>query len=308
MLSLLLGYRGDSTHITDECLKNFFVSSSRVCITPPCINSHCVAWEKIKTTTNRLEEEGVVRGLVVPDEEQDADALLGLVLEQLAQAHGLHLHAAELPDLGRLRLHLRRHLPPHQPHPGVHGPPGHVHQPLRAQHREAQLLPAPPAPERPRGVDARHRLLAERHVRVLVQPHVAPAPQREAGTPASAAERQEAAADAAAAGMKVAETQMAGPPGGNKPRPSGRARSSHRERMGAPSAVARTAAAGSEAVPMRSEPKGSASLTWKSRRAARCASGRRKLASHLGASALRKTKVRASVVSWCGPAGSTTDT
>jgi hypothetical protein len=35
MLSLLLGYRGDSKQITDESLKNFFVSSSCVCIKPP---------------------------------------------------------------------------------------------------------------------------------------------------------------------------------------------------------------------------------------------------------------------------------
>lgn len=28
MLSLLLAYRGDSTHVTEECLKNFLVSSS----------------------------------------------------------------------------------------------------------------------------------------------------------------------------------------------------------------------------------------------------------------------------------------
>jgi hypothetical protein len=33
---LLLGYLGASTQITDECLKNFFVSSSCVCITPLC--------------------------------------------------------------------------------------------------------------------------------------------------------------------------------------------------------------------------------------------------------------------------------
>jgi hypothetical protein len=58
--------------------------------------------------------------------------------------------------------------------------------------------------------------------------------------------------------------------------------------MGA-SAAARTAAAGSEATLMRSEPKESASLTWNSRLVAACASGSRSLASHLSASKLRKT-------------------
>ena len=89
------------------------------------------------------------------------------------------------------------------------------------------------------------------------------------------------------AGTNLAEMRMA-EPGLGGPRPSGRASASHSERMGL-SAAARTAAAGREAVPMRSEPKGSTSRTWKSRRAARCASGSRKRASHLGASELQKT-------------------
>lgn len=161
-----------------------------------------------------------MRGLVVPDEEQDSDALLGLVLEQVAEGHALDVYAGDLPELGRLGLHLRRHLLPHQPDPGVHGPPGHVHEPLRAQHRQAQVLPAAPP-------------VATRRVRVVVQPEVAPAPRREvgrdggAGPPSSggaaaAGRRDEPGGDAdgrgcsrasAAAPVGAHEVQPAGPDG-----------------------------------------------------------------------------------------------
>ncbi|XP_039824023.1 predicted GPI-anchored protein 58 [Panicum virgatum] len=88
---------------------------------------------------------------------------------------------------------------PQQPDPGERRPARHVNEVLRAQHRQAQLLPAPP------GLAAQ---LAGPDVCVLVQPHVAAAPRRE--------ERQDAAGRSQGggvlpAGTKVAEMRMAEP-------------------------------------------------------------------------------------------------
>lgn len=126
-----------------------------------------------------------MRGLVVPDEEADTDALLRLVLEQRAQRHALRRHrivvvvGCRRPHLLHLRRHLRRHRLPHEPHLGVHRPPRHVHQVLRPEHRQAHVLPAPPRLEHPAPPHAVQ--LAAGHVRVLVQLHLAPAPRREVG-------------------------------------------------------------------------------------------------------------------------------
>lgn len=107
-----------------------------------------------------------MRSLVVPNQEQDSDPFLGLVLEQLP----------------KIEVAPSRQLPgglPHQPHLVIDGPPHDVDHVVGLQDGVADVLPTLVVLVDSAAVQPDLRQHPVRHVGVLIQRHLPAMPQRE---------------------------------------------------------------------------------------------------------------------------------
>jgi hypothetical protein len=272
MLSLLLGYLGASWQMTEECLKKLLVSSSCVCITPVVLKKG-VSCEVLSSQTRRQTRT------------PSCDLYLSSwprFMSSTATPDDIALTSAAFSAISGDMASRSSLTSVYTDHPTTYTSCCAL---STARHRSSQHRPAGGSPSSSPAATCASWYSLTSHPR---------RGGKYAGTPS----RQRRVA----AGTKVAETQMA-ELGLGVPRPSGRKRSSQRESTGL-SAAARISWAERDATPMRSEPKGSASLTWNRTWEAKWASGTTTRADHSGASALRTTCVRASVTS--GGPGTTT--